>query len=249
MNWIFLRGLVRESRHWAGFPERFEREVPGAKAHMIDLPGIGTEAHRLSPATMDGIVADLRSRWLTVAEKNPGDWSIFSISLGSMAAIRWSQLFPADFRRVVLINTSAADLSPPWKRLSAGRWPDIFGLARLKEKAEKERRVLDMTLNMRADKDELALAWAKFSLPDPRRAQLAARQLAAALTFLCPRRLYVPALVLRSLGDRLVDPDCSERVARRLDARLVTHGLAGHDLPLDDAEWTIEKVREWLEGA
>jgi len=246
MNWLLIRGLVREQRHWVDFPKQFQVGIPDAKIHMIDLPGIGTEAEDPSPATMDGIVEHLRARWLKLRDANPGEWGIFTISLASMAALRWAQLYPQDFVRVVVINLSSTDLSPPWKRLSTGRWPDFFGIARLKDKAEKERRILDMTVNLRADKNEIAQHWATFALADHKRIQLVLRQLSAVLTFLCPRKILPPVLVLRSLGDRLVDPECSEKIARRIGARLATHGLAGHDLPLDDPEWCLEEMRRWL---
>lgn len=246
MNWLLLRGLIRESRHWAGFVERFERDIPGAKVHTLDFPGIGTESAHVSPVTIDGIVSDVRQRWLKLAETHPGEWAIFGVSLGGMVTLRWAQLFPADFRRIVAVNASAVDLSPPWKRLSAGRWTDLFGISRLANDTEKELRILDLTVNLRSDKPALAAEWATFAPPHRDRTNLAVRQLSAALTFSCPRRLFAPTLILRSQGDRLVDPECSERIARRLEARLVTHGLAGHDLPLDDAEWTIEELRRWI---
>mgnify|MGYP003949335389 CR=1 FL=1 len=45
MNWLFLRGLTREQRHWGPFRDVFARDYPGAKVHCLDLPGTGTERH------------------------------------------------------------------------------------------------------------------------------------------------------------------------------------------------------------
>jgi predicted alpha/beta hydrolase family esterase len=56
----------------------------------------------------------------------------------------------------------------------------------------------------------------------------------------------VPLLVLASAADTLVDPRCSIRLAHAWDAELRTHPTAGHDLPLDDAEWVASEVGRWL---
>ena len=40
-TWVFLRGLVRERRHWGKFPADFQRECPDADIVTLDLPGNG----------------------------------------------------------------------------------------------------------------------------------------------------------------------------------------------------------------
>jgi hypothetical protein len=50
---------------------------------------------------------------------------------------------------------------------------------------------------------------------------------------------------LNSLGDRLVDPACSQAIGQHWETELIQHPTAGHDLPLDDGEWTTEKIAEW----
>ena len=42
-DWVFMRGLTRESAHWGDFPARFESALPGARVYLIDLPGNGLE--------------------------------------------------------------------------------------------------------------------------------------------------------------------------------------------------------------
>jgi hypothetical protein len=51
---------------------------------------------------------------------------------------------------------------------------------------------------------------------------------------------------LNSLGDRMVAPACTEAIAKRWNVESKTHPWAGHDLPLDDPEWVIAMVVEWL---
>jgi len=74
----------------------------------------------------------------------------------------------------------------------------------------------------------------------------AMRQLLAAARFRAPEVAPpAPLLVLCSRGDRLVDPQCSIRLAAAWNARLAVHPTAGHDLPLDDGPWVAARVREW----
>ena len=58
MQWLLLRGLAREQAHWIDFPEIFEKIVPDAKVHCLDLPGVGTERDRPSPLNVPAIVDD-----------------------------------------------------------------------------------------------------------------------------------------------------------------------------------------------
>ena len=70
-NWVFLRGLTRESAHWGDFPQRFAAALPGARVHLIDLAGnaladlpVGAAQHLvdlalLASANADDAVADI----------------------------------------------------------------------------------------------------------------------------------------------------------------------------------------------
>jgi predicted alpha/beta hydrolase family esterase len=53
-------------------------------------------------------------------------------------------------------------------------------------------------------------------------------------------------LVLASLGDGLVDPACSWRMAKAWGVELRLHASAGHDLPLDDPEWVARQAADWI---
>jgi pimeloyl-ACP methyl ester carboxylesterase len=82
------------------------------------------------------------------------------------------------------------------------------------------------------------------------RLQNVLRQLIAALgASVSPQTLHkIPFLILGSEKDRLVDPQCSRDAAKALLAQLVMHPSAGHDLPLDDPDWVIEQIRNWLKS-
>src|SRR5262245_38107773 len=98
MRWLLLRGLTREARHWGRFPAILEATL-GARTACVDLPGVGTEAGKLSPISIPEIVDHVRARWSREGE----EWSLLGISLGGMIAAEWVYRFPTDFARVVLI--------------------------------------------------------------------------------------------------------------------------------------------------
>ncbi len=238
MRWLLLRGLAREQRHFGSFPQTFSARV-GDDAVTIDLPGFGTEHERDSPLTISGIVDDVRGRF----RRDAGPWSIFAISLGGMVALDWAARYPGDFERVVVANTSAADLSRPWERFSTKVWPRLPRMVTGTLPVARERAVLDITSNSTVvDKDALARTWAGYFAERPPRRRAFACQLAAATRSRLPKRIDANVLVLTSRADRLVSWRCSEKIARALGAPLCVHDAAGHDLSLDAPEWVCDKI-------
>jgi pimeloyl-ACP methyl ester carboxylesterase len=241
MRWLLLRGLTRERRHWARFPEVFEATL-GVPTAAIDLPGVGTEAGGLSPLTIPEIVDHVRSRW----PRNGGPWGLLGISLGGMVAADWVHRFPSDFSRVVMINSSAGDLSPPHHRLRLENLPSLFRCVTSRDLIARELGILALTTAKHGANRTLAEEWAHYLTDARPRRRVALAQLVAALRFRAPPRLSIPALVLAAEGDRFTDPSCSRRLAERFGAELRLHPDAGHDLPLDDPDWVARQVASWL---
>jgi len=238
-RWIFLRGLTRESRHWGDFVERFRAGRPRAVAECLDAAGNGTERHRKSFGTIHEYVLDLRRRCQAFAD---GPVHLCAISLGGMIATAWASAFPGEVASLTIINTSAANYSPLHHRLQPRSYPVLVrGLVRREAAVERERAVLGLVSNR--DSASLERWVAEFAaLPTPTPASFA-RQVWAASRYRFPARAPVKrVLVLRGLGDRLVNPRCSEAIARAWDAPLESHPTAGHDLPLDDPEWVLARL-------
>lgn len=243
MNWLMLRGLAREKRHFGGFPSTFERLLPGQRAFPMDLVGFGSLSKTQVPWTLAEIVDELRARFL---KERPveGPWSIFAISLGGMVALEWAARYPQDFARVVVANTSAGDMSRVWERFMPTIWPKLPGLV-LGDSLNRERTILEVTVNSGIDKNALAERWRTwFDERQPsRRAFL--RQIVAAARSSLPKHIEPPLMVMTSKADRLVSWKCSERIAEKLGARLEVHEEAGHDLSLDAPEWICERIAAW----
>lgn len=241
MRWLLLRGLTRERRHWGPFPEILEARLAEAQASTLDLPGIGTEAGRPSPARIDRIVDDIRQRW----SRGDEPWGLIGISLGGMVVADWVYRFPADFSRVVMINSSAANLSPPNHRMRLENLPALARSVASRDLETRELGILGLTTTHHGDNRALAREWARYLEEARPRPQVVVAQLVAALRFRAPPKLPIPSLVLTSDGDRFTASSCSRRLAERFGSDFFVHPSAGHDLPLDDPEWVAEKIRAW----
>lgn len=243
--WLLLRGLTRETRHWGGFPGLLEASLPDAAVHALELPGNGTLNALPSPWSIEAMAAHCRREAFLRAEP---PYSLLAMSMGAMVAAAWAQAHPEDVARCVLVSTSFGALSPPHRRLKPSAWPALAGILLAREDRTKERRVFDLTCERGDDRDRTVEAWSGLRRSHPVSGANALRQLLAAARFRAPRAAPVPTLVLAGARDRLVDPRCSEAIARRWGCPFALHPWAGHDVPLDDGAWVAQGVRRWLEG-
>lgn len=244
MRWILLRGLVREQRHWGDFPNQFARalSLDPPDLVMLDLPGMGTEASRQFPLSMKKVVEDLRER---LGLRHGEKVAIFSMSLGSMCALQWAASYPDEVAGIVVVNTSATDLSSLKERLSVTAMKAFGRVMQLSDPLEREDVILKLTSNLRAFDPELAEQWAAYAPSKRELIRVGLRQLWIAARFRAPLKINVPTLILSSVNDRLASPECSSRLAKRYGVDNYVHLEAGHDIILDDPEWTIRKTVEW----
>lgn len=246
-TWIFMRGLMREMRHWGDFPHIFANEVTDATIHLPELPGNG-RLHRLtSPMRIESMVEYYRHTLAAHALAPP--YHLLAMSMGAMVAAAWADKYPAELAGCVLINTSLRPFSPFHQRL---RWHVYFHLFRLAcmngDAARRERLILQLTSNRGGEHAKLLHDWTAYQREYSVSRRNALRQLVAAACYRAPiRKPPVPMLVLASACDRLVDPHCSRCVAAQWETEFALHPCAGHDLPLDDGPWVASEVRNWLQ--
>ncbi|WP_375192693.1 alpha/beta fold hydrolase [Marinobacter sp.] len=242
MHWILLRGLTREQAHWGSFPARLQEAFPGHQFHAVDLPGTGVHFREDSPDTIAGI----RQRVIRQVDHIPRPFSLLALSMGGMVALDWAQqATEGEIQNLVLINTSSG-FSPPWQRMRPGAWPRILRLLARRELFDRERDILRLTSN-RDVPLELAKRWYSTQRQRPVSARNALNQLAAAARFRPAEKRPLPeALLLASRGDRIVHWRCSAALEQRWQWILKLHPDAGHDLPLDDPEWVIRRMHQWL---
>jgi pimeloyl-ACP methyl ester carboxylesterase len=240
MTWLFLRGLVRSSFHWNDFPQKFA-EATKHKVVCIDYPGIGDCGHIPCPLTMNQLVeyfrGSLKKQFNDLSEVN-----VLGLSLGGMVSLSWIDSYPYDFKRAVIINSSASNLSYPWQRMRPLALQHFLKAALSKSSYDRERNILRMTSNLNSHNNEIIESWAKYEKKHPVKASTLFTQLKIAGTFKAPEKVNIPLLILGSQSDQLVESSCSENLAGLYNAKHFTHPEAGHDLPLDDPDWVIEKV-------
>ncbi len=249
MKWLILRGLVREQRHWGDFPEvllsSLRQSHPEVQIHMLDFPGFGTESGRASPFSIDGIVDDVRARWLQLPKSADEPCFLLAVSLGGMVAMNWVSRYPSDFRGLALINSSATGLSPVTKRLKPENYPRILSLFASNNVEERERKILEMTTNLKGD-SLLHLARKHAGFAKKVRKKDALAQIVSALRFKPPKEIRIPLIVLGGKKDGLVDVSCSVRIADRFGGRLELHETGNHDLATDDSPWIAGKLKHWM---
>ena len=234
-RWLLLRGLVREARHWGDFPDRLRAR--GVEVLTLDLPGVGTERHRSSPWSVPEIVDDLRAR----LPRDGVPTGVYAQSLGGMIALDWASRHPQDFTHAVVANTSARDLSGLADRLSWFGRATIVRAMVARTQLARARLVLRLVANSDGGRAH-AEAFAALATASPIDPSVLLRQIVAGARQRAPATVPVPLLVLISDADRMVSPRCSRVIAAKYGAQVAVHPTGGHDLPLDDPAWVVERI-------
>ena len=245
-TWVFLRGLTRESAHWGGFPQSFQRALPAYKVVVLDLPGNGVLHQQQSPWSIAPMVEFCRAELLR--KGCPPPYRVLAMSMGAMVAAQWAHTAPQELAGAVLINTSFRPFSPFYQRLRPVNYGRLVRLMVLRPSDDAlEQEVLHMTSN-HGDRHREALAeWVAIRQRRPVGAGNAFRQLVAAARFSASRQApQCPVLLLGSERDGLVSAQCTRTIAQHWGAPAALHPDAGHDLPLDDPQWVFQQVQKWL---
>lgn len=247
-SWILLRGLTRESAHWGGFLPAFAERMAPKAVHALDLPGNGTFHRARSPWSVGAMVAACRAH--AAQQGWPRPYHLLAMSLGGMVAIDWARTAPEDVGSCVLINTSLGGFSPLHHRLRPGNYSALLRLVASPGSAlDIERTVLRLTANHAPNADAVIAHWAAVRAQRPVSVANAVRQLMAAARFRAPATPPpVPTLLLASRQDHLVNARCSQAIAARWGCPLRWHATAGHDLPLDDAQWVVDEITAWYQS-
>lgn len=246
-NWLLLRGLSREAAHWGEFTPLLQAQFPTARISTLDLPGTGTRYRETSPDSIDAIMASVRHQALTAGLLSQ-PLTIVGLSLGGMVAWEWMLKHPRDIGAAALINTSMASLSPFYQRLRWQSYPNFFKLLMQPNRFRRELAIVRCVANRRDRDQQTASAWARIQAERPVTFANTLRQLAAAARYRPgDKKPDVPLLLLSGRGDRLVAPACSDAIQTHWRLPLKSHPWAGHDLTLDDPDWAVKHLKDWVE--
>lgn len=246
-NWLLLRGLAREERHWGAFPQMLEEQAPPLKTHFLELPGVGKKANQEAFANIEDYTNQLRDEWLELKKENEGGWGVMAISMGGMIGMDWCKRFPHDMEALILINSSAGNLSPPHHRFSPKATGTVLKLFFREDYEEREEAILSLTTNMLKITNDIIKKNAEFSKDSPISRASFLKQMFAASRFKVPNDLKARLLILAAKKDRLASYKCSQAIARHFNEKIYLHKEAGHDLPLDDPQWIIDHIKKFLE--
>jgi pimeloyl-ACP methyl ester carboxylesterase len=249
-TWVLLRGLTRERRHWGAFPAALAAALTDSCADSrvveIDLPGNGELNGEPSPWNIEAMVEHCRQALRQSALPPP--YRVVAMSMGAMAATAWAARYPAEITAAVLINTSMRPFSPLHHRLLPRNYGSLLRLfLGNPTPTEIEEAVLRMTSHHHQGDTALRDTWAAYRRERPVSRINALAQLWAAARFRAPvERPFRQVMLMTSRLDALVDTQCSVALAAAWQCTLISHGFAGHDLPLDDPEWVVRHAVEWV---
>jgi pimeloyl-ACP methyl ester carboxylesterase len=247
-NWVLLRGLTRESRHWGHFPQHLGEALGGARVVCLDLPGNGKLNGMASLRRVEAMADYCHAELANLGIDPP--CRVLAMSLGAMVAVAWAERHPADIATAVLINTSLRPFSPFYRRLLPSNYPRLLRLFGLQSSdRELETTILQMTTRLVPDHPVVVEQWLQWRRENPVSRRNALLQLLAAASYRAPRKRPLDQLLLlASACDALVDTRCSMQLAAQWDARIAVHPSAGHDLPLDDDAWVLAQIGLWLDS-
>jgi pimeloyl-ACP methyl ester carboxylesterase len=245
-TWVLLRGLMRESRHWGEFPLLFQYVMAEQNIVTIDFPGNGRLYKQHSANNMEEMVSHCRTQLCQLGYAPP--YRVLALSLGAMAAVAWSERYPTEIEKLVLINTSLGPVNPFYHRLRPKNYPALSMLL-LGSSTQRESLILKLT-SMRSRTEKMGTVlqqWINYADECPITRSNILRQLHAAFTYRMSLTMpQVPLLLLASEHDQLVSVQCTLKLAQHWGCAIRLHPTAGHDLPLDDGVWVADQVKEWL---
>jgi pimeloyl-ACP methyl ester carboxylesterase len=248
-TWVLLRGLMRESRHWGKFPALFQNALGAQKVVALDFPGNGKLHTQASPTSVEEMTNHIRSQLKQLGCTPP--FHVLALSLGAMVAVEWSERYPDELDRMILINTSMAPYNPFYQRLRPANYPALILHLFLGSAVQRERLILKLTsrLTSRTEYRHAILhQWVDYAREYPVTRANILRQLLAAIRYRAGKAVPpAPVLLLAAQKDELVNSACSLALAKNWHCAIKLHPAAGHDLPLDDGIWVAQQVKGWLD--
>jgi len=164
-----------------------------------------------------------------------------------MVAWEWLLTYPEEIAGAVLINISLGGLNPFYQRLDWRCYGRLFAAVGKRQIEKREPALLKLLSNGRDNYDKTTKDWISIQKARPVSGKNAFRQLFAAATYQPGDKKPVqPILLINSKGDRLVSPSCSEAIKEKWNLELHTHPWGGHDLTLDDSQWVVAEIKNWL---
>lgn len=246
-NWILIRGLARGAGHWGEFVEKLQMAFPHDKIYFVDVPGNGQLNHIPTPLKVSKFVESFEEQ----LKKQNFDSTLptygYSLSLGSMGMVEWARQKPTLFKKIYLSNTSAANFSNIFHRLSVDAMKLGWRIRFMHSQEEKEIASLEVTTTLSKEKIlsdykrsfESMLSFSKTNSASPKNIL---RQLIAAVTYDFPETPPTEVVLMSGGKDRFVSAQCSKDIENKWHCRHIVKPDAGHDISFQFPDWVIEQI-------
>lgn len=144
---------------------------------------------------------------------NGAKFHFLGTSMGAIVGVEWAKMFPNDFLSLTGVNTSDGAASPFYYRMQFYNLNQMVGLATYSAETKTS------TPNV------LRQIWASHWHRFPK------------------KRPAVPMMFMASAEDKFAHPDCTLRICAKWNLEPAIHPRASHDLPIDDPQWVVGKLR------
>lgn len=238
---ILLRGLTRGNGHWGDFPGKLKSALPNFEIELMEIPGNGTRSIDLTPTNPIEVIEYIKK--YSASFKKTKQLHLCGISLGGMIGLKWAEAFPNDLKSLIIINSSLNQLSPFYERLRPTSYVKVLSALIGQNSQQREELILKLTSNNFFETKKYLNQFSIFSEQNPFQRINFFRQLLLAHRIQLSAPPKIPIAVIYSQNDRLVQCKCSEKISNWLKVSSYIHPTAGHDLPLDDPDWLIEKFK------
>jgi pimeloyl-ACP methyl ester carboxylesterase len=246
-NWILIRGLARGQGHWGGFDEKLKKAFPQDKIHYVDIPGNGHLKDIPTPLRVSAFIP-IMEKQLQEQNFNPAYPTYgYSLSLGSMAMVEWAKQKPNFFEKIYISNTSAANFSNIFHRLSIKAMALGLRMRLMTSQEEKEMASLQVTTSLSKEKilsdyKDAYDSMLKYSLTNSAHPKNILRQLLAASVYHFPEKPPTEVVLMSGMNDAFVSQRCSKDIENKWHCKHVIHPSAGHDITFEFPDWVIAQI-------
>jgi len=250
MKFFLVRGLTRESGHWGEeFIDSLEHSFPESELILMDLPGSGEFHKQKSPSTVGGIVRAMRKHNKEYLDGSRQNNVIIATSLGAMVAMEWTLKHPNDFQAMVLVSASAGGICSFSERVKRhSRWK-MFRVMLTRNLAKREALILQLNTNDTARFQLNLEKWLRIQTEHPMSKRNILRQSFAGMRYKLRGQFPdLPMLHVASFGDQIVSEKCVRKVHDKTGGDLVWHYWSGHGIPIDDPDWLVGVISQWVYG-
>ncbi|MCT4643227.1 MAG: alpha/beta hydrolase [Bacteriovoracaceae bacterium] len=239
--WV-VRGLIRENAHSKLFIDKFKQKYPNVDVHALDLMGNGEFYKQDSFTNIKDYVLHARKKFLSKKDNYKNNFLI-AVSMGGMVMTEWSRLFPKDFTKMIIFNTSLKGHCPIYERFLFKNIFKYIKYAFLTDPRSIEENIYSMIISKKIDhKKELMDLWVDIRKKRPVSFMNTIRQMWAAATYSAPKENpFSNAILGVGLSDNLVSPNCSKNLAKNWKLKLIEVPNAGHDL-CNDSSYEVIKI-------